>query len=76
MMKRAIVILTIIAAIVVGAIAVYLLLVGHSIPAHGSDFLYSGLQLNLKSLVIQLPRQVPEDKGAYSYLLNLSPRTK
>jgi hypothetical protein len=56
MMKQSIVILTIIAAVVVGAIAAYLLLVGHSIPAHGSDFLYSGLQLNFKSLVIQLPR--------------------
>jgi hypothetical protein len=35
MMKRSIVISIIIAAVVMGAIEAYLLLVGHSIPAHG-----------------------------------------
>jgi hypothetical protein len=34
-MKRSIVISTIIAAAVIGAIGAYLLLAGHSIPAHG-----------------------------------------
>jgi hypothetical protein len=55
MVKRSIVILAIVAAAVIGAIAAYLLLIGHSIPAHGFDSLYTGLQQNLKSLVIFSP---------------------